>query len=259
MAYKTTMAPPGATYISLDTGNPDWSKSSTSDIFILEDDFVYYNQGIQVITYITEQLGTGATFFFSNAALSSSQAIGEAQLNTGTDTTGSAQISIIGNANNPYVSLGAGYHQLDFLVNIPTLATAGQDYIVTFGLGTQSSVNLTGEPGNDAVYFQYNRSSSTNWIGASAKQGSGTTTASGGTPVAVATGYNQLRITINAAANSCNFLVNGTSIGTTAATIPTNPIGLLFKIRKTAGTTARTVNMDYWRHYIRLTTSRFTF
>ena len=249
-------APAGAEVVSLDTGFPAWNNSTTKDVVIFLDDFIYYSQATTTIFYITEAVGTASTCTFNNVN-PTGNTVGEVQMTTGTTTTGAAQVSTTGNSFAKQFNLAQGFVQADFFVQIPTLSTAAQEFIVTVGIGQQFSAGVTTEPGQ-AVYFQYNRTTSTNWIGAS-NDGAGTTTASGGGSVAVGTGYTHLRLTVNAAASTCTFYVDGTNIGTTATHIPASSttLGLGAKIRKTAGSTSRSLNLDLWRLYINLTTSRW--
>lgn len=251
---------PGAYLVSTNGSAANWTTSPTSDIFILEDDFPWYLNGGTFAYYSLEANGNAGSSATMNTANPTSPAIGEAQLVTGTTNNGSAEISTIGNESCTPVTIGQGVQYIDFLINIPVLSNGTDTFLVTFGLGQNFAAGATSEPGGNAVYFQYDSTTSADWIGATSLSPGGITTASGGTPVVVATGYNQLRIEINAAATSVNFLVNGTSIGTCISNIPVGVyMGLGCKIRKTAGTTSVVCLLDYWRHYINLTTSRFTF
>lgn len=239
------------------TGVPILNTTPTNDIAISEDDFYYYSQQQSTVFYIIEGAGNGSDSSFNTSTVTAT-AFGESQLFTGTDTNGCAQISVPGNAQSKPVFLGNGVHQLDFLVRVPVLSDGTETYSVVVGIGENFSANARNAPGpNHGVYFTYSSSVSPNWIGASKSSGS-ITTASGGGSVVVTTDYMHLRITINAAATLCTFFVNGTNVGTTAADIPTTALGMGCQILKSAGTTGRFCLLDYWRHAVQMTTSRFS-
>lgn len=239
-----------------ETGALVWSQSgTTSDIVIIEDDFIYYSSTGQIIwPWSPQSNGTGASSLIS---VSTAANPGIHTLNTGTTSGGEAYIAR-GNADGGGIEncvLGGAVHDLTFIVNIPSLATVGDDYALYFGLADGFG-NFVSHPGNNAVVFAYNRSVSVNWQGLT-KAGGSTTTASGGANIAVATGWNRFRISINAAGTSASFYVNGVLIGTSATNLPTAPISAGFNIKKSAGTTPCTLQIDYFRWFQKLTTSRF--
>lgn len=239
-----------------DTGSLAWKQSgATSDIVVIEDDFIYYSSpGAIIWPWSPQSNGTGAS---SLITVSTAAHPGIHTLNTGTTSSGEAYIAR-GNSDGAGIEnciLGGATHDLTFIVNIPTLATLGEDYILYFGLADGFG-NFVTHPGQNAVVFSYNRSISTNWRGLTRNAGV-VTTASGGTNVPVATGWNLFRITINDAANLVSFYVNGIIIGTSVTNIPTAPISAGFNIQKSAGTTARTMQIDYFKWFQKLTISRF--
>lgn len=237
-------------------GIPIFNTTPSTDIAIMEDEFYYYSQQTAPWFYIIESAGNGADSSFNTSTVTTT-AFGESQLFTGTDTDGCAQISVPGNSQSKPVFLGNGFHQLDFLVRVPDLSDGTETYSVVVGIGQNFSANARNAPGGNGVYFTYSSAVSPNWIGASKDSGS-VTNASGGSSVAVTTDYMHLKITINAAATLCTFYVNGTNVGTTTTDIPTVSLGMGFQILKSAGTTSRTALLDYWRHAVQMTTSRFS-
>lgn len=254
---KLSIGLTGAQLVVDNSGIPEWTNAtSTSDISLVVDDFLYTsNSGTRVWPWSPASNGTAASAI-ATAPVSGHPGI--VTINTGTDTSGEATI-VRGTSDGSGLEncfLGDGSHDISFVCNISNLATVGEDYAIYFGLADGLNIYVT-HPGNNAVVFSYNRSVSTNWQGIT-KSGGSSTTASGGSSVPVATGWNNFRITINAAGTSVSFYVNGTLIGTSTTNIPTsNAVSAGFVIKKSAGTTARTFDIDYFRWYYKLTTPRF--
>jgi hypothetical protein len=237
----------GTNYFVTDSGT-----LQNQDGFLIKDDFIYDGENnTRVWPWGCGGNGTSATVL-ATAPVSGHPGI--ISLNAGTDTTGEASMNRGQGAGN--VILGDGSHELNFVVQIPTLSTITNEFGFWFGLG-DGLENFTSHPGNNCVAFQYLRTTSTNWQGITSSSGT-STTASGGTNVAVTTGWANFKIIINAAATSVTFYVNGTNIGTSTTNIPTtNPIYLGFSIKKSLGVTSSNALVDYvdWNHV--LTTPRF--
>lgn len=263
MAYKVGGLPAASTLLGSplinNTSGAAYEKNvSGPDCIFFEDDLFYFSSSVNApYPWAFQTNGTAA-----NAQTSPSTAAhpGIRTLNTGTDTTGEAMMvhGSSSESTDGNIILGGGYHEVFFVLNLSTLSTAGEEYALYFGLTSGLEAFLT-HPGSYGCFFQYKRGTSTNWQGLTKNAGS-STTASSGSNVAVATGWNNFKITINAAATSVSFYVNGTLIGTSAANIPTaaaHPISLGVAIQKSAGTTARTVDIDYVSWFNQLTTSRF--
>jgi hypothetical protein len=180
-------------------------------------------------------------------------------MTTGSTNTGQAGIykgdCYAGNGFGNSI-LGGGVYDLWFVMSIGTLSTGIDEFQVYFGIGDGFEPYQT-SPGSNGCIFRYIRTTSVNWQGVTLSGGS-TTVASGGSNVAVATGFHNFRISINAAASSVSFYVNGTLIGTSAANISTSvPISIGACINKTVGTNSRNLDWDYVGFYNQLTTSRF--
>jgi len=265
MAYNTPTPIPlsskSGSNPSIDqNGLPVWSKAvGGPDIVFFEDDFLYFSTNAAgYYPWYYQQDGAGSS---SQNGLSTPGHPGVLTLNVGTSGSGQATV-VHGLSEESSVSgnfvLGGGYFEFYFVVNINTLSTLTDEYELYLGLGSYMET-FSPNPGDYAACFRYQRTSSTNWQGITKNAGT-TTVASGGSSVAVATGWATLRMTINAAASSVSFYVNGTLIGTSASNIPTDaahPISLGMSMKQTAGTNERKVDIDYVSCFNELTTSRF--
>lgn len=165
--------------------------------------------------------------------------------NTGTTTTGRAA-DICGEIR---LSGGAIVFESDVL--IPILATVGEDYNSVVGF---SDTGGASSPPVSGVHFQYNRGVSVNWRCITMTGGTSTVTT---TTDAASTAWVKLGIKVNAAATSIDYLINGTVVATHTTNIPTTGgICPIVKIVKIAGTTARTIQVDYVNYTYTLTTGR---
>jgi hypothetical protein len=128
--------------------------------------------------------------------------------------------------------LGGGIITLNWIFKITALSNATIRYTLRFGLGDTATTSAT-TPAN-AVYFEYSDNlNSGNWNYNTASASSITTTNSA---TAVTTGWHNAQITINAAASSVNFTMDGVSLGNVTATIPTTVIAPRFDFNRNAGT-----------------------
>ena len=189
--------------------------------------------------------GTGASI--TSSAFDSTSAPGVVQFTTGTTTTGYATH----NSSVTGIRLGGGTYKLEARLQMPSLVDGTESGTVRFGFIDST----TGTDGVDGVFFRYSNANA-NWILVARTNSSETTTTSSSAPSA-ATWY-KLRIEVNAAASSAEFFVNGTSIGTVTG-LPTATVrycGPGISIAKSAGTTARTLLVDYIGMEIALTSSR---
>ena len=128
--------------------------------------------------------------------------------------------------------LGGGAITINWIVNIVNLSSGTNRYTLRLGLGDTNSADQA-----NGVYFEYSDNiNSGNWVYKSAAASSRTTSNSS---TAVATGYHNFQITINAAATSVSFSVDGVSLGTAISTnIPTLGITPFFDATRSAGTIA---------------------
>ena len=208
------------------------------------DDFLGGNLNIN--NWAEETSGTGAGNAWPSTTLANRPGIME--LGTGTTTTGRDSIWGPGNAD---FFIGGG-EEIEFAINVPTLADGTNDYIMHAGL-----CDVTTADCNNGLYIEYDRATSTNWRFGAAKGGTRTETSSS---TAVATGWHRFRIVVNANATSVSYYMDGTSLGSAiTANIPDTNSNLtqqFLGIRKTAGTTQRVVHIDYYQFRTNLSSQR---
>lgn len=233
-----------------DDGLPSWS----DDISYFFDDF-FYNRTTATI-YTPWNFSADGTGSSTQTAASVADHPGIVTLDAGTTTTGFCTCSKGDNADGGNILLGSGVVILDFIINIPTLSTASEEFKSACGLSTVFNIYVSFYQ-NEQLLIVYDRLQSTDWIGIT-RNGGSETAATGGSSVAVATGWTHARIVVNAAASSVEFFINGTSIGTCTTNIPTTDLNIGFMHQKSAGTTSRLFSVDCVRFYHKLTTSRFS-
>lgn len=177
-----------------------------------------------------------------------SHANGVFALNTGTTTTGYADLQR-GGAN---IKLGIGT-TMKFRIRaaLPTLSDGTNTYTVYFGLFGSA---FPGES-NDGVYFKYSSAvNSGKWLAVTASGGTRTSTDTG---ITANTSYAIFEYTINAAGTSVTFKINGSTVATNTTNIPSGFLnGLFFGIEKSAGTTNRKVVLDWYDFLMTRTSPR---
>lgn len=166
-------------------------------------------------------------------------AAGVAVFTTSTSVGGRA--ALVSNNNN-CIRLGGGEAIFEVRVRLGNLSDGTQSFTVRFGFMSDG-----GGDAPNGVFFRYTHSvNSGNWQGVARNNNSETATNFSTTPVT--SGWQKLRIVVNAAGSSAEFFINGVSVGTVASNIPTaagRETALGASIIKSAGTTARTLLMDY--------------
>lgn len=150
---------------------------------------------------------------------------------------------------------GAAYYEAD--VRIPTLSVGAQRFQVSVGFrDAWSTLDAT-----DGCYWRYKDDvNGGEWEGVCYSNSSvSSTLVDSNVPVVAGTWY-KLGVLVNAAGTSATFYLNGAAVGSAITTsIPTGAgreTGAGAGIKKTVGTTARTVECDYEKLQITLTTAR---
>lgn len=143
--------------------------------------------------------------------------------------------------------LGTGDFYIETQVSIPTLATASEDFCMTWGWNDGFNYNANGD-GTDTADIRLNRAvNGANWITNTTSNSSKTATTTS-TAASAATFY-RLGIFASGANSNVVFSVNGTTIATHTTNIPTGAgraTGLIWKIDKVAGTGNSDLQVDYF-------------
>ncbi len=159
-------------------------------------------------------------------------------VDTGATATGRAAVTL----GTSLWLFGGGAVTYESLVRIPTLSDGTNTFTCAFGL----SDSVTGEA-VDGVYFLYDTAGSANWIFKSSNNSVRTTITS--TVAVAANTWVKLKFVVDSTGANVEAFINGASIGTNSANIPTGsgrettiqPL----RIIKSLGTTARTAQADY--------------
>jgi hypothetical protein len=190
------------------------------------------------LTWTSTVSGTGAANT-SVTTSSTSNNRGIVQFSTGTTATGRAALGL-GTTSQFF---GGGVATFEMLINIPTLSTVTEEYILRLGFGDV----VAGTDNVDGVYFEYNRLTSVNWLMKTANNSTRTTTTSA---TAVAAGaWLKLKAVINDNGTNVDYYVNGALIGSVTTNIPITVARVCaptLAMVKSAGTTARTMLIDYF-------------
>jgi len=162
---------------------------------------------------------------------------GIVQLTTGTTATGRAML----NAFASSIRFGSGTYTAEAMILLPTTSNATNRYTLYIGFGDNA---VSGDM-VDGAYFQYNDANSNNWqIKTSSNSVRTTTTTTVGI---VGNTWTKLKVVV-ADVQLAYFYVNDVLVGSINNNVPQGSgreTGLIFKIEKSAGTTARTINIDY--------------
>ena len=194
--------------------------------------------------------GTGAAAAQDNSAAMTASHPGLAIFSTGTTTTGRITF---GNQDSSSILLGAGKCRFGLVMKLTTLSDGTNTYTVRMGWGDV----FAGES-VDFVGFRYSHGvNGGEWQAVTRSNSTETAT---DTNVAADTNWHTYEADINAGATSVQFWIDGTSVGTNSTNVPTGtgrevtmiPLNLI----KSAGTTARTVQLDAYWYIYEFTTAR---
>lgn len=187
---------------------------------------------------------------FANATTSAVADTDESGIVTLTTTASSSGIGSASSLNTSVLFGGAQY-SLWSRVKLDTLSDATDTYTVTAGYADSGAVV-------DGCYIRYSHSiNSGKWQGVCTAN-SVSTTLDLGITVAISTWY-KLLVVVNATGTSAEFFVNGTSGGTITTNIPTGAgrqTGIMTRIVKSAGTTARLLNVGFIAQGVTYATAR---
>lgn len=174
-------------------------------------------------------------------------------LNTGTSSSGYGEIGWELSTAVGSVAFGGGTFDMTFINKIATTATSSQDF--TMAWGWRNAANTSGAT-TDGAWFQYNRTTNSGrWTIRTMKASSGTTANTTTTPD---TNWHTYKISVNADGTSVSFFIDGVEVSNSpiVTNIPVAKVSPFFNIIKTAGSTNRTVEIDYWQLDVNLTSAR---
>jgi hypothetical protein len=211
----------------VDSVYPGWKRASEWTLF---DDFLNALTGSALASAVS---GTGAA-----TSVGQSDANHPGLLTCSTGTTATGRAGALTGAS--IIRFGGGLITLEALINIGTLSNATDRYIIRLGLLDTVSADAV-----DGAYFEYDESTSANWRTCTASNSARTKTSSN---QAVQTGWHKLRIDVWSNASSVDFYYDGAYLRSETTNIPTaagRETGVGFWIVKSAGTTARSFDVDY--------------
>lgn len=214
------------------------------------------------VEFIEDFHATGAVAIWNGASLNGGNVsslvgyFGTVTINTQTNTNGGQQYRGAPSA----IQFGSGQYRWDSRVRIPNNSNGTDTFQFICGFwDTTTSVNQV-----DGIYFLYDSegvstgsAASGNWQIVTASNSSRTFTT---TSVAIDNvNLQKLRIDVNADATSVTFYINDVSVGTHTTNIPSGASRLTTSgvyLQKSAGTTARTADVDYLYLKAKFTTPR---
>ena len=242
---RLAIGPIGASLYS-DRTDAYWYAPRNS--WYMEDDFLYFTgAGTTFGSFSTG--GSGGT----NAGIAAeATAPGIISLSTSTSATGVRVMS----QHATQILLGGGLYACGWRVRLNDLSTLTEEFIARAGLNDSLVATL----GVDAIGFEYDRLTRTNWSILTSSNSSVTRQDSG--VAVVEDAFIWLEIVVNAAASSVSFYINGveTSNSPISTNIPSGAgrqTGLAASIGKSAGTTARTLELDKAYMFQRYTSAHY--
>ncbi len=198
---------------------------------------------------ITLAGGAGALCQSTGTITNKSNQQGVVRHSTGSTTTGFAGYTY-GNTN---LFLGLGEISIETYATIDTLSTATDRFFTYFGYGVHS--NWTNNP--NCIFFSYDEGGSLffNPLNASPNwkcytRTSGVTTMTTTSILVNAQQWYKLRIDINSSGNVVKFYIDGILVATHNTNIPATTVAmsLISIVNKVSGTTARTMQTDYFNY-----------
>ena len=201
-----------------------WAAGGGSSQFLSGYDILPLQNGFEIFTHcVSDTARTEFSPGISNGEVnadtdysgSSGTHPGQWRFRLGNSATARAEV-YCNDQPTPDFLLGSGEWVIEGLIILDELSTATDEYKVVLGLQENRYSSTVG----DGVYFEYDRTNSTNWVGVT---DDGTRNEVVGSAVSSAT-WHKLKIVVNAAASSVEFFVDGSSIGSTSSNIPTSTL-----------------------------------
>lgn len=257
VASTETWAVPGTSGNVLTSNGTNWTSAAPASSFSpnsvvnIADDFITCTNGTAVLN---SQLGWNTT---SATPFTTALTAAASSTNPGiiTSSAASGSCAIYGSPTNALpMILGAGAISVNWVIKVAILSTTSPRYTLYVGLGD----TFSGGDMANGVYFKYlDTLNSGNWVGNTAAASSRTTASSA--VAVINSAFVNLGITVNAAATSASFLVNGVEIANSpiVATIPTAAVVPTVRITGSVGTpTVNSILIDLFYMTQTLTTPR---
>jgi len=235
--------------------NSDWGWESDALSYKKKFGYEYLNDFYSIV--FSDGFFTAGGNTFPVAGSGTAARPGILTLGTSTNATGRSTLFQTNSLQGGFY-LGSGKILFEAAVKIPTLSSSAETFAVNIGLCREA----TSISSSNGVFFSYD----------SAGIGTGSTaigrwqvaTTAGGTrsftttSVQVVAGqFYTLKAVINADATQVDFYIDGVLVKTETTNIPTvNPLGNIVNLIKSNGTTARTVDVDYYYFKQKFTTAR---
>tara|TARA_R110000868_G_scaffold136519_2_gene349500 strand:+ start:1035 stop:2888 length:1854 start_codon:yes stop_codon:yes gene_type:complete len=228
----TASAPPSWT----NTAGIGFSPNSSINLY---DDFMSFANDNGVVPSIDGSLSwtshlSSATTNYGYIPTATTDSAHPGILSSASFTSGSCNVWLTGNNSTgtsyACIVLGGGQIVLNWVFNIVTASSVTNRYTLRLGLGTTAATEFA-----NGCYVEYSDNiNSGNWNFKTANASTRTTSNSS---IAVTTGWHNCQITINAAASSVSFVMDGVSMGSAITTnIPTAAIMPSVQSVWTAGT-----------------------
>ena len=227
--------------MSVDGGSRDWGYENLQDFYTAQTNGFFAPSAI----------GTGSTSIFSTTA--------NVGLTFETGTTDAVSGYFVG-ANISSIVFGTNLNRFETLLLIPTLSTAGENFMMKAGFFDGNTVANT----VDGAYFLADTQGTSTGSAASlywqiVTVSNSVRTFTTTTVLISTTVYSKYRVDVNAAGTSVTFYIDNVLVGTHVANIPTGSaraMGVGTMIKKSVGTANRTVNVDYLYYKMKFTTPR---
>jgi hypothetical protein len=235
----------GALFYKVAAATTGWVQGARRDpdqgLHLLFDDFVT-NSTAGVLGWTLTSNGAAATGQLSTTGVNTTErAQGVIELDTGTNNAGRTGL----HTSTTGLLLGYTDNYFEFRSTVDVNPDGTQSYGVQFGVGDQ--FNTTNANATNGVYFAFSNAAATYQCITAA--GGSLTTTSTATNIFTATEFHKFGINI-LDGTSVVFSIDGTVVATHTTNLPTALTGLGARIFKTAGTTSRSLFLDYvsWQY-----------
>ena len=240
------------------TDNSGNSTNTNANTFYVFEDFMH--SGLSTLNASTDTIkwnlnGTGGVSVnVSTYTVGTNPGI----VDTGSIAGGGNSYLRSSNSSSPigWFYLGSGSLTVEYYYRLPVLSDGTNAYEVWMGLSATTNSSTSGTDPDDGIFFYYaHGTNSGDWVCTTRASSSSTATNSTST---VDTSWHRYTITVNAAATSVTFAVDGTTIATNTTNIPSSAqLGHLIKCTKAAGTVATQSLLDWCATTLTLTSSRY--